>query len=875
MEGSPRPAGAAAGGGSREGTPGGAANGAASGGGAEGGEVGSPPASKLSDEEVKAEEELLAKGREIGGVRALLARAFTRPAEEPARPLLHHDYLLQEARWLAVDVTQERLWKRATALAFAVQIASLRGAWGLRPPPRDAQRYSDELSELRAAAAKEAAAREGGGGRDGAPAGARGARGGRAAAAKEAAAKEAAAEGGGGGGAPPPWLQLEPGEDPAFADLEALGGPGTPPLSELAGGLAYHHDADFASFVGERLLAADMERLLAEEITYRRARKLSSIFGTAEANRRAAALEGGLITDGLAGLIGGDTLAGLLGDEEGKKAKPSKKRQRGYLDDIAGGLEESEAPKRPLPTKEYVHDTYINRKKQRRERVYRDVDTDYDQEQQRKLKAAQAGRAESYGAAAAGAVGRLGRGAAPGMVLWAKQEDDLLLAICHEFGINWTLVSEVLSLSLSMQGIYRPPHLCKQRFRQLTAQEGIEYSEDRALSSLNQQMGKSQARELLVASLPVRDDVLMRLTEALVQVGAAAKQRRVMDDKRNEQVRTRRQEPHTSHLTTGGRRLSPLELMEHANAVHLNQTRQQQMQMQQAAAAQMQAQQQAAAQMQAQQQAAAAAAAPAAAAPPGVTPGQQAAAATQQQQQQAAAAAASAQALQAQQQAAAAAAAAAGAPGMAPGMAGGGGLPLGAPAVGAAVGGPPGGGAPPGAPPKPTPQITLQQLNHILNSNKLPNGQMLTPDMRKAIQEKRDSYLAQMQSQLARQQQMAQMAAQQQAAAAAAAAAGPTATQAALAAAQQAAAVQAGVGVGVRPPLQVYMPPGPGLPGLPGSGAGGAPQLGLPPGAVLPGQVVLPPGGMQPGMQQQQFLQAQQLALQQQAAAAAAQQPPG
>lgn len=28
-------------------------------------------------------------------------------------------------------------------------------------------------------------------------------------------------------------------------------------------------------------------------------------------------------------------------------------------------------------------------------------------------------------------------------------------------------VSEVLSLSLSMQGVFRPPHLCKQRFRQI------------------------------------------------------------------------------------------------------------------------------------------------------------------------------------------------------------------------------------------------------------------------------------------------------------------------------------------------------------------------------------------------------------------------
>ena len=35
-----------------------------------------------------------------------------------------------------------------------------------------------------------------------------------------------------------------------------------------------------------------------------------------------------------------------------------------------------------------------------------------------------------------------------------------------------------------------------------------------------------QARELIVMSLPVHDDVMMRMLEALVQVGATAKQRR-------------------------------------------------------------------------------------------------------------------------------------------------------------------------------------------------------------------------------------------------------------------------------------------------------------------------------------------------------------
>jgi hypothetical protein len=36
-----------------------------------------------------------------------------------------------------------------------------------------------------------------------------------------------------------------------------------------------------------------------------------------------------------------------------------------------------------------------------------------------------------------------------------------------------------------------------------------------------------QARELIVTSLPVHDDVMMRMLEALVQVGATHKQRRM------------------------------------------------------------------------------------------------------------------------------------------------------------------------------------------------------------------------------------------------------------------------------------------------------------------------------------------------------------
>lgn len=121
----------------------------------------SPPKSPQDETARAAEDAVLKRGAEIAGVRALLARAFTKPAEEPAQPLTHWDYLLKEAQWLAVDVAQERLWKQTAAMAIAIQVAKLQGSFGLKQPPKDQRRYSDEVKRLQEAAAKEAAAAAG------------------------------------------------------------------------------------------------------------------------------------------------------------------------------------------------------------------------------------------------------------------------------------------------------------------------------------------------------------------------------------------------------------------------------------------------------------------------------------------------------------------------------------------------------------------------------------------------------------------------------------------------------------------------------------------------------------------------------------------
>ena len=51
---------------------------------------------------------------------------------------------------------------------------------------------------------------------------------------------------------------------------------------------------------------------------------------------------------------------------------------------------------------------------------------------------------------------------------WQPGEDSLLSSIVHEFGENWLLISDVLSTSSSLQGIFRSPLHCRWRFRELT-----------------------------------------------------------------------------------------------------------------------------------------------------------------------------------------------------------------------------------------------------------------------------------------------------------------------------------------------------------------------------------------------------------------------
>ena len=76
--------------------------------------------------EVNGEEEaLLAKAADIRKVFAELSKAYGRPWPEETQPLCHWDFLLREARWLAVDFTQVM-----TILLAPLSLANWHGGLG-------------------------------------------------------------------------------------------------------------------------------------------------------------------------------------------------------------------------------------------------------------------------------------------------------------------------------------------------------------------------------------------------------------------------------------------------------------------------------------------------------------------------------------------------------------------------------------------------------------------------------------------------------------------------------------------------------------------------------------------------------------------------
>ncbi len=498
-----------------------------------------------------SEDDILRRGEDIACARSLMAQAFKAPCPEPAHPLTLRGFMLNEMRWLAVDVAQERLWKQTAALAIAAEIARMEGEFNLKQPPTACRQYSDEIRQLRL----EAAEAEKSDKVDG----------------KKKAGRRSKAT------ALPPsavLLEIDAENDPGLRELEdgigllrkqakEIGETSdiVSDVSERAPELFMMLDAATVEKIQNNLFEIERQRLINEEARYRSYRME---YEAALASHQLAIAEQQAAANAIDAFdVGQAPELDLMDDGLLGPPRKSFKRRRGALvDDFGGKL-----------------DGYGDR---RRPKTYRDdVDPNY---------SADIGRFGRRGATARNRKplndrNRNARGGKadggypsgriqgqPGILSWSRSEDDLLLAIVHEFGVNWTLVSEVLSRSLAMQGVHRPANQCRQRFRQLTLLDGQSLTDEKAYESLSTKLGKQQARELLMSSLPVRDETLVRFLEALAQVGASAKNRLSAEEQRTHVVRTNRQEPHVSykkvHLAvmqqTNQRHLNPFELSAHA-----------------------------------------------------------------------------------------------------------------------------------------------------------------------------------------------------------------------------------------------------------------------------------------------------------------------
>eukprot|EP00798_Chlamydomonas_sp_ICE-L_P032714 gene32714-3599_t len=165
------------------------------------------------------------------------------------------------------------------------------------------------------------------------------------------------------------------------------------------------------------------------------------------------------------------------------------------------------------------------------------------------------------------------------LVTWSTQDEHVLAAIVTEFGLNWSLVADVMRSYSSLSGSYRRPELCKQRYaslQRIAAQdaaaaaeaEGGEAPPPSTPNMMVPLMNKNQAKETLANALPTHADVLKRHQDVLAVLAARMKTKRMQDRIQLRESHKFRAEQHTSHYkilqsvnqSTGGKTLSPLDI---------------------------------------------------------------------------------------------------------------------------------------------------------------------------------------------------------------------------------------------------------------------------------------------------------------------------
>lgn len=470
------------------------------------------------------EDRLLEVAAEVHKRHAFLSKAFTRPVEEPAVPLTHWSYLLKEMEWLAADVAQERLWKRAVAHALAHEAASADRKALLQRTAQGRELLEQSLAREKEFAAERAQLDD--------------------ASPKQRLAAVKARKAG--------VIEVS-----VFDQLDINGDlrpPGTPlrmdlvytykASADLPGALSYH-----LQDLAEAAVIAHEQEIREYDFDVDAARKAAAAAALAAQQAeelRMAFMERDLLGDGV--YDSGD--AAMVKAAKAIKRKKQSRLPASYADDFVGYDEEEHMPghsnKRLRVSAVSEGRDRLVAHRRLSEPMSSVGQRKPGRDQRRRDKAGRERRSDQERQRAKAAIG----GGLGGQVLpWTVQEDRLLCAVVHEFGSNWLLVADVLASSTHLQGIYRKPKQCAERFKQLSEGPSTNAGVPEESAQTASQITKGEARELISKSLPVPDDVLRSTSAALYQVATKHRQQRQAERRREQERAQNVSQQHPSHTS--------------------------------------------------------------------------------------------------------------------------------------------------------------------------------------------------------------------------------------------------------------------------------------------------------------------------------------
>ncbi|KAG0498128.1 hypothetical protein HPP92_002819 [Vanilla planifolia] len=177
------------------------------------------------------------------------------------------------------------------------------------------------------------------------------------------------------------------------------------------------------------------------------------------------------------------------------------------------------------------------------------------------------------------AAGQSGSGSA-----WSSFEDQALVVLVHDMGLNWGLVSDALNSTLLFKCIYRKPEDCKERHKFLmdrSAGDGADSAEDSGSSQPYQStlpgIPKGSARQLFQRLHgPMEEDTLKSRFEKIILIGQRLHSCRIQGNNQDSKKITPAHGSHVLSLSQAypnnlaGAVLSPLDLCDAVTSPDIN-----------------------------------------------------------------------------------------------------------------------------------------------------------------------------------------------------------------------------------------------------------------------------------------------------------------